>query len=162
MESLVARLTQPPPIPDELSAAWRQLLSAMTTIEPGGRPSADDVAAEARRIAANPDAEPATGATLAMPAMAGLSTPDLPTMPDLPTVASASPGGDGAPSVAARSPRTRRIALISAIAVVVLAAAVAVPLLSSGGAAPAPSPSFPALPDPINTHIDDLWNEVSP
>jgi serine/threonine protein kinase len=167
VESLVARLTQQPPIPDDVSPAWRQLLSAMTRIEPQGRPTADDVATAARRIAANPDAAPVTGTTLPLPV--------LPPMPDLthtvvapapspaPTGAAADLSDAGVTVPAEPRRRARRVALIAGIVALLIAAvAIAVPLISSGGAASEPSPTFPTLPDPINTHIDELWNEVTP
>lgn len=46
LESALARLHQPPRIPDELPAAWRELLGRMTAIDPGARPSAAEVAVQ--------------------------------------------------------------------------------------------------------------------
>jgi serine/threonine protein kinase len=161
VESLVARLTTQPPIPENVTPAWRQLITAMTMIDPKSRPSADDVAAEARRIARNPDAAPVSSSTLPLPV--------LPPKPELPAdVSDLGITGSAVHAAAVSEPveprrRTRRIALLAALAAVLIAAvAIIVPLMSSTNEAPAPSPSFPTLPDPINTHIDDLWNEVTP
>ena len=161
VESLVARLTQQPPIPDDATPAWRELLSAMTRIDPDGRPTADDVAVAARRIAAGSDAAPVTGTTLPLPV--------LPPIPDLPDAVAAPVGAEtGAPASGAVEPAeprrpVRRYAVIAGIVALVIAAvAIAVPMLSSGGTASEPSPTFPNLPDPVNTHIDELWNEVTP
>jgi serine/threonine protein kinase len=49
-EAALARLTAPPVIPDSLSSTWRELLEAMTNPDPGGRPSAEDVARTLRRL----------------------------------------------------------------------------------------------------------------
>lgn len=159
VESLVARLTQPPAIPGDLSPAWRTLLAAMTTIAPEGRPTADDVAAEARRISAIPDASatlPATGVTRKLPAV-----PDLPTLPVLPLPEATAPASD-ANAAPPRPRRGRWPFVIAGVGAVLASAAIAVPLMLSGAPTAAPDPSFPPLPDPINTHIDELWNEVSP
>jgi hypothetical protein len=45
VEAAVARLHRPPDIPSWLPADWRSLLTAMTALEPAGRPQAADVAA---------------------------------------------------------------------------------------------------------------------
>lgn len=163
IESLLARLTQQPPIPAEATPAWRELLIAMTRIEPDGRPSADDVAAAARRIAADPDAAPATRSTMPLPVLP--PRPDVPETIAAPAAAPATAeAGHSLTPEPDRTPRrTGRIVLIAAIVALLIAAvAVAVPLLSSGGSASAPEPTFPTLPEPIDTHIDDLWNEVTP
>lgn len=47
-EAALARLTRPPAIPAELPQVWRDLLEAMTRIDPALRPSAEDVAATLR------------------------------------------------------------------------------------------------------------------
>ncbi|MCC4907022.1 serine/threonine-protein kinase [Microbacterium sp. cx-59] len=184
VESLVARLTQPPPIPDGIGPAWRQLLTAMTTIAPDSRPSADEVAAEARRIAARPDdasesqatrvlpAAPGTASTALLSATPGRVAPELPTRPDLPTAVTPAPQPAGRDSLSRRSSgdvssageprRARRTAVLLTIVAALLAAGIAIAWVASANPAPAPAPSFPTLPDPINTHIDELWNEVSP
>jgi eukaryotic-like serine/threonine-protein kinase len=57
-EAALARLHTPPPIAEALSPAWRQLLRAMTDLEPARRPNADE-AGRALRVLAEPDS-PAT------------------------------------------------------------------------------------------------------
>lgn len=47
-EAALARLSQPPPIPESLPAHWRDLLAAMTDLEPDARPSAAEVARRLR------------------------------------------------------------------------------------------------------------------
>ncbi|GAA4367673.1 serine/threonine-protein kinase [Nocardioides caricicola] len=44
-EAAIARLTRQPDVPDDLPANWRDLLVAMTALEPADRPSASAVAA---------------------------------------------------------------------------------------------------------------------
>lgn len=47
----MARLTQPPTIPERVDADWRDLIERMTRLEPGERPSAAEVAQSARALA---------------------------------------------------------------------------------------------------------------
>jgi serine/threonine protein kinase len=53
MEAALARLNQPPQIPDALPASWRELLERMTATEPDARPDATEVA---ERLSGRPGA----------------------------------------------------------------------------------------------------------
>ncbi|MBS43383.1 MAG: hypothetical protein CMH83_09525 [Nocardioides sp.] len=57
-ESALARLHRAPDLPDDLDAEWRSLLAAMTALEPGERPSAEDAATRLHVLA--DDHEPET------------------------------------------------------------------------------------------------------
>ena len=48
IEAAVARLTTPPPIPDDLPVGWQRLLRQMTALQPGDRPDATAVATALR------------------------------------------------------------------------------------------------------------------
>lgn len=56
VQAAVARLLRQPEVPASLPAPWTGLLSAMTTSEPGERPTAADVADELARIVEHPSA----------------------------------------------------------------------------------------------------------
>ncbi|WP_422934806.1 serine/threonine-protein kinase [Sinomonas sp. P47F7] len=51
LESAVRRLTQGPPLGEDVDAGWRDLIAAMTGMDPEGRPSAEEVAAALYRMA---------------------------------------------------------------------------------------------------------------
>jgi serine/threonine protein kinase len=73
-EAALARLSSPPALPDSLTAGWHRLLQDMTTLEPTGRPSAQQVADRLRRLSTPPEtatagaaAAPAAGDTAVLP-----------------------------------------------------------------------------------------------
>ena len=57
----LARVMQPPTIPDAVDEPWRDLLERMTRLDPAERPSALDVARAAREIARGEDTSPFIG-----------------------------------------------------------------------------------------------------
>lgn len=67
-EALVARLASAPAIPPDLDDGWRELLVAMTSLDPRDRPSALDVAVAASALTS-------TGVMIAMPPAAPASAP---------------------------------------------------------------------------------------
>ena len=61
VEAALARLSRQPRIPSDLPPAWQDLLAAMTAVAPEERPTAEQVAARLRLVAA-PDTVPAADA----------------------------------------------------------------------------------------------------
>ena len=74
VESVAARLSSDPLIPEELDEAWRQLLTAMLAREPAARPEALEVERQLREIA-GPGSD---GPTLVLPAAAAATERLLP------------------------------------------------------------------------------------
>ncbi|WP_438353895.1 serine/threonine-protein kinase [Microbacterium sp. CJ88] len=100
-ETILARLARQPPIPADLGDRWESLLSAMTSIDPVARPTADEVAVRAtslnsglglrraarlsaREKAAIPETAPLTVATLPLVAepFAAIATVEEPSASD--------------------------------------------------------------------------------
>ncbi|NYF17580.1 serine/threonine protein kinase [Microbacterium sp. AK009] len=133
-EALVARLASAPAIPADLDDGWRELLVAMTSLDPRDRPTALDVAVAASALTttgvmiamppAAPAPAPAPSADLVLePAMSGrdLDIFDLPaTMPTaLPMAATTDeapiPMEDAPSRRATRTERTRRSRRVTAL-----------------------------------------------
>ena len=190
-ESIAARLATPPPIPGDWGYGWRSLLSAMTSIDPKDRPSALDVATRGRALDAA-DAEPdATAVVTAQAAVAAESGPAeasrdavdatlvLPSAPPVPSPRTApttviSDSVAETPS-AVRSARTvrpdertakpssrRRLTVIIVAAALAVMAAVAIVVGINASSAPPAQPTLPQLEEPLDTHLNDLMDEVSP
>ena len=117
----LARVMQPPTIPDAVDGKWRDLLERMTRLDPTERPSALEVARTARELARS--GEPATPAGLAS-AQGASSAQDIPTAPT------------AALPAAARPHRWRRILLGAAglvFAAIIAGAAFLIPPPSEAG-----------------------------
>ena len=156
-EAIVARLVSPPEIPSSLPPSWQELLTAMTATDPSGRPSALDVAVAASAL---PHAERDLDAVLAT----------MPTAPPLPTSARTIPLDEptavlhpdaATPAARRRAPARRRMLLGGIGAAVLAAAGISWFALSTAGS-PDPAPTLPAVVEPLNTHLHDLMDEVTP
>ncbi len=79
-EAALVRLHKPPYIPEHLSEHWRRLLTAMTAIEPAGRPTAAEVASALRTGATGP--EPAATQVLSQPVPVASPAPAEPSLID--------------------------------------------------------------------------------
>ncbi|CUR55561.1 Serine/threonine protein kinase [metagenome] len=113
VEAALARLQRSPLVPTSLPPGWSGLISTMTAMQPTDRPSAADVAARLRTLAAGP---PGAGAAADL----GTTTMSIPVVP------------------AGESRRRRRTPVVVAVALLaalVLAAALRV----AGGAGDAPA-----------------------
>jgi hypothetical protein len=141
-ETLAARLSAPPPIPEDLPAPWPALLAAMTAQDPAARPSAADVAQGLRRgTAPSPAAAVGTGAAAAVgtgPEVAAGAVP-------LSHETTSALGALGSPVLPWHEPQAaaprgrRRLGLFLLLAAVVLAGAVGVgAFLVRGGDAGTP------------------------
>lgn len=75
----LARVMQPPTIPDAVDGPWRDLLDRMTRLDPTERPSAREVADAARDLARHSDTAPIAGIGPVQTAAAGQDLPTAPT-----------------------------------------------------------------------------------
>ncbi|GAA1060469.1 serine/threonine-protein kinase [Agromyces bracchium] len=196
LESASARLVRDPHIPTELPAGWRDLLAAMTARDPADRPTALDVALATESLVTDGADPGETGAATAIftPAVAddgdtrvlpatrvdGSATPSAAASDDDATAdtrvltgfaaAPAVPGpARAADGVSAPRRLPRRLVIAIAAALVVIGAAVIVPVavgaLAGGGAATEPTPSeapMPSVEGDLGTHLDQLEEAVSP
>ena len=146
-EAALARLTRPPAIPAGLPPAWRELLTAMTQIDPALRPSADDVATTLR-----------TGAS---EAPVGVATP-----PD-PTVSEISADDAGGPTQAMlvlpdRVGRLRTSPADAAAIAAVLAALVLLLVVAGLAADDGDEPTIPDdTPSELRQPLEDLHEAVN-
>ncbi|MEV1128902.1 protein kinase [Agromyces sp. NPDC049794] len=173
VEAASARLVRDPEIPQSLGADWVALLRAMTTREPGQRPSALDVAVEAATLDTSPtsstSAAPLTAPTVSFGHVAGSATQAVGATPGaaadtddataatriLPTP---DPSFFGVPGAAPPSPQTSRRAARAgeqprrwvkpAIAIGLLASIATVVALVIGAALSA-QPAAETTPEPL-------------
>ncbi|GAA3866620.1 hypothetical protein GCM10022381_07780 [Leifsonia kafniensis] len=176
-EAALARLTRDPDIPGTHGDAWMSLLTAMTTRDPAQRPTALEVVVAATHLndPAVDDATELIGSPLAtagttIPISAEAATSQTVTIleGDLTqaTVRLEQPATDS-PSVApdGSSPRSRvRRGQLTVVVVTLVVVAVIVGLLiwSLGASAPAGVPTLPTLESPLNTHMQELMEAVTP
>lgn len=172
-EAVLARLTHDPAIPSSLGHGWGTLLAAMTAREPELRPSALDVVTGVRTLRASPS--PTSSATVRLPAAAtapesaaatSSATRKLPagtpSDPTLTRTAVIDPTADLESPKASPRPQRRKW-----LAAIVLAAVVAA--LVIGGFAlwgprgeTAQPPVLPAVEEPLDSHLQQLLDAVSP
>lgn len=185
-EAALARLTADPRIPADIGTEWRVLLAWMTAREPFDRPTAGEVVDAVRRMTHRlPDAVTAitvadagvgyardeatvSQATLVAPPL--VLPPPLPPPPPLPATRSiattAHTAGLSPTAViprdrsARRAPRRWQIG----VAALICAVAVAVGGLTAWSASTAPRPAvtLPALPEPLQAHLQQLREAVTP
>jgi tRNA A-37 threonylcarbamoyl transferase component Bud32 len=189
-ESLTARTSRPPHLPEGLTPEDAALLSSMTAVDPAQRmPAAAAEIALAAWSSEGPFSIPAAlqetraaaTPTLVLPARGGGErAAEIGTAP---MQASAVTGGTvaasrpGRPASAARStgteetaelrtrPHASRRALVATLAVLaVVAAGISGILLVRPGAqaAPAPEPTYPAVDGPLGDHLEQLQDSVVP
>jgi serine/threonine protein kinase len=138
LESALARLHQPPRIPDALPAAWRELLGRMTAVDPGARPDAAEVA---ERLSARDG----TPASIASGSVFGPPTTTLPVPLDRtgePAAWSSSApphAGGRRRRLRARPRRWLALGAPAALAAVVAAVVVTSPLVADAESPPATS-----------------------
>ncbi|HCJ49741.1 MAG TPA: serine/threonine protein kinase [Microbacterium sp.] len=149
----LARLNEPPTLPDTLSSPWRDLLARMLDDDPGRRPTAAEVAVAASALLTGASVDPGTDAGPGLP-VAPATAPTL-AYPDKPTevlrgpslAASAAPG-----AVMTSASRRRWLPVALAAAAVALIVVVAVAVWGAGRtAAPGPAPSETVVTEPSDT-----------
>lgn len=164
-EAALARLTTPPLLPSTLPAGWRDLLLAMTAMDPAGRPTTVEAVASLRRLAA--DAEP--------PQAGSMGRPDVGGSPATPLTATSPPGS--AVTAGAGQLRTTGLGAVShpeglarraglawrwaAVAVLALILALVVALWSNTLSGPPSERDTPAgVPDRLQKPLQDLHDAV--
>ena len=175
LESAVARLSTDPAVPDDVGEAWQALLRTMTAREPGDRPTAVEVAARLRAIAADDELEP-TRRFPAMDATGGAETERMrPPGVDATTERfTAAPDPVASPAVPLQSPAAaptrapRRPSRVQ-VGVLVAAAAVAVVGLTWWGVTTltpttptTPAQTYPAVDGELGVSLEQLQRSVEP
>lgn len=177
IEAIAARLSMQPEIPNDIGYAWRSLLTAMTTLDPEQRPTALEVAARVRMVGSAADDAATTAAAPALTAIESrtsdrraaqsLGADDSSATKVLPAAATAvtqtetqATGATGGPSVA----RRRRTVTIWVGAAVALAVAIVLGILvwTSNPPTDADQPDLPQIGEPLDTHLQDLLEAVTP
>jgi eukaryotic-like serine/threonine-protein kinase len=164
-ESLAARISRDPVLPDSLSADWSNLLERMLARDPGSRPAAASVVRAVGKISDPGAGEAVESATALMPTVllptARLAASDVPDpVSDLPSAATPPPASSqltvamGPPAQAA-VPRSRttgiRIAVAAAIVLAVVLVVLALQLNAPASVTPAPSQSNTSTSSPSVT-----------
>lgn len=192
VEAIAARLSMQPEIPASLGHGWRSLLTDMTTRDPERRPTALEVAARARALDAAPGEPDITalsvdprGADTSVPprpplpaaptAPEGLPSPLSPSatliMPteqltdaSLASSGSVPDSGGSEPERADSRPRRRSVLVAGgAVLLVAVIAAIIVGLVWNANAPADPvQPDLPQIGEPIDTHLRDLLDAVTP
>jgi len=183
IEAISVRLTSPPDVPGDWGHGWRSLLTEMTAIDPGERPTALEVSVRGRVLDSEEtdsevtraiDCEPAATRLMVAPEAAVAPAPPMldasgRVLTSSPTAATVVVGerpvaparGDAEPGSSPPANRSRWVMIVSAVALVLVATVVGV-ALAIGAASPAPPPALPAVGEPLDTHLQDLMSELSP
>lgn len=188
-EAIAARLSMQPVVPGTFGYGWRSLLSAMTSLDPADRPTALEVASRGRQLDAEDEAPDVTGlfseatgdaddgATAVGAAVApqGTGRPTAATAL-LPPVDESLPARAAEPAVepgdrsssrnalrrTAASRRGRLWTLLGVgVAVIAALTVAAVVWLGAASTPPAP-PELPQLEEPLDSHLQELLDEVTP
>ncbi|MGC5172644.1 serine/threonine-protein kinase [Micromonospora sp. DT81.3] len=180
-EAVAARLSMPPVIPGTFGYRWRSLLTAMTALDPQDRPTALEVAARARKLEYDdvppdvtgyvPDDADAVGsdsavdgfvASTAVPRQLTAATALLPRGAEFAVPVSPSVARSGDPITAGASRRGRLWIALGAAAAVVAGLIVAVIVWTGTASTPPAPPALPQLEEPLDSHLDQLLDEVTP
>ena len=173
IESAVVRLQRDPVVPDGLSLEWRELLGAMTAMEPDDRPSAAEVSLALRSLAEAPladaslgDAEPVheggeavtTAISLAEagPLTIEVPVPQAPVLQSVPALQSSASGKGGR-----LGSRRLRMALVLA-AVLMGGAGIAAVGGGDKPASPVTSVPSPTLSGTLEHEMADLERSLTP
>jgi len=156
-EAIMARLSAPPAIPGHLAPEWRALLTAMTATDPAARPDALAVATAVTGLPHAPTPDMTTAAEA--PAQAAVTGATLPLAPAVQST-------DEAPVTTPPPPARRRVRRSAAIGLACLAVVSAVVVGVALATAPPDGdptvPELPAVDAPLDTHLDDLMEAVTP
>ncbi len=166
LESITAKLTIDPEVPDDVGAEWKALLLAMTARDPQDRPSAWEVAETAGTLGIpGQDAPAQNDATTA-------TAPYTPTLvmeapaPEFFDDAAQTTKIESSTSVEEAVAPRRRVVLarrwwLVLAAILVAAIAVTIIILNLPSAS-TPSPTLPALGGPLGAHLKQLLDSVTP
>ncbi len=155
-EAALARLHTSPPIPDDLPDWWRDLLRAMTDLEPERRPTAAQVA---ERLAAGGGPDDAAGQTAVLSQPVPLVGADAPTEALHPGPPGAALAARLQERLAATDATQRGVALaIGALVLLIVIAALA----AGGDETDPPEPTSPPtdVPNDLKGPLQDLHDAV--
>ncbi len=147
-EAALARLSRQPEIPDSLPADWASVLTEMTALDPGDRPTADAVVALLREIG-RADTAPAPGDTRVMTAPVAAPPPGPGSRP--------AEIVEGLRERAAGSPPHLRVVLGVCVLIVLV---VVIAGLAAGGDDPGNSGIPPETPTELKQPLEDLHDAV--
>ena len=172
IESMMARVTRDPDVPQGLGDAWVGLLRGMTSREPGARPTARDVSGALARLSTPEATMPYPSVT--GPARVSATEPTQAYTPQhtqgsaTPVKPLAAPPRVKAPRVKASpaaSPTSRRRVVLIVCAVVALAlaawGAAAIPSLLPDAEPVAPV-EYPVVDGTLGSHLEQLQRSVRP
>lgn len=187
VEAIAARLSVQPEIPASLGPRWRSLLTAMTARDPERRPTALEVATRARSLDTPPSdpavtefvvgpgaaSDDAGGAAASVATVAEMdAVPPAPTLmlptealSDTPTAPHepASVGGDVDARQTSPLARSRRLRFgLLGLGALLAAAVLAVVVWTANLPSEPTQPDLPELGEPLDTHLQDLLDEVTP
>jgi eukaryotic-like serine/threonine-protein kinase len=147
-ESALARLNRPPEIPDSVPATWAPLITEMTALEPGDRPTADEVVERVRETGPTSTA-PSPDDTRVMTAPVAASPPE-----------STPHGSSGLDRLRARAvgtpPHVRVVLGVCALILLV----VVVAGIAAGGNEPQDTGVPPNTPPELQQPLQDLHDAV--
>lgn len=177
VEAIAARLSIQPEVPASFGPEWRSLLTRMTARDPDLRPTALEVAARARSLesvagGSQAPVEASVTAFSGIPESEGAresTRNELAPAPTLilPTEPSADASAASVESVTAQDdvsrPRPRRVWLVAVVLVALLVAGVlAVVIWNANQPAESERPDLPQVGEPLDTHLQNLLDEVTP
>lgn len=174
-EAAIVRLTQDPVIPGTVGDEWAALIRRMTSREPEQRPTAREL----MTLVAHLEMREVTPGEPGVTSSNALDSPH-PSAPTVIEVASRSVLGEPElqdmrtvemrsqepatppPRATARPSRVKRWILLGIVVILLIAGAVTAAVVSGEGARESPDPSLPALEEPLNTHMNELLDAVTP
>ncbi|QYH35449.1 serine/threonine-protein kinase [Salinibacterium sp. M195] len=187
VETIGARLNTSPRVPDGLSEEWRKLLVTMTTLDAEQRPLPMDIAVSLRTLAYSSEGmdaiegEPTRAlvqsesgvneATVLEPTKAYArvetqATEAWAVPEESPAVASSTAASSAAPKRNVRLSRdgVKRLGIVAATVLVLAVGAAAWSTAQNQLATPSDpaSPSYPAVPGQLGTHLEQLQESVEP
>ncbi len=144
-EAALARLHAPPPIPEHLPAWWRDLVRAMTDLDPALRPTATQVA---ERLAVGGGDDDAAGRTAVLSQPVPLDRPGA--------------GAGAVARVRERLAATDTAQRGVALAIAALVLLIVIAALASGSGSDAPEPGGPpsGVPTDLQDPLQDLHDAV--
>ena len=151
-EAAMPRLQKSPEIPDSLPDGWRELLQAMTRLEPQARPAAGEITTYISEITDAPtgDLEP----VVVPPPDPDVDHTRVLRVTDLPPAE--------APHAVRRKLLSPAMAIGALAAALVLIFIIAYVSSSDSGSAPPTTPQYPSVSGQLGDHLHQLQQDVAP
>jgi serine/threonine protein kinase len=167
VEAALPRLNRPPDIPAAVPDGWRQLLRAMTDLQPNSRPAAAEIASYVGGLAGPPPEDETTVIRTAPPAPAGPLAAAVagPAQPDADhtRVLPVAEVPAGAAPARVRRRGVRPAMLIGGLAALLVLILVIVYVSSGdGGVSPPSTPRYPTVGGHLGDHLRQLQQDVAP